>query len=240
VMAERIVAGGVDPARITVIPNAVDGDVFPVQTRSRRLASRLGITDDTIVIGYISSIVEYEGIDVLIDAYAAMSAGTSTPVALLIVGDGPERERLMRQAADLGVANATFTGHVPHDTIQDYYSLIDIFVVPRRPVEVCHLVTPLKPFEAFATGRTVVLSDVRALAAIAKESQAAELFTAGSAESLARTLTTLLHDEPRRKQLAAAGADWVRDQHTWAANAVAYRRLYADLGVAMPAPLVAR
>jgi hypothetical protein len=61
--------------------------------------------------------------------------------------------------------------------------LIDVFVVPRKPVEVCHLVTPLKPFEAFSTGRTVVLSDVRALARVARDSGAAELFSAGDAES---------------------------------------------------------
>ena len=228
-MAERIVSGGVDPSHITVIPNAVDVDAFPVQTRSRQLADRLGITDDTIVIGYISSIVEYEGIDTLIQAYAAIHASAPTPVALLIVGDGPERGSLMGQAAELGVAGATFTGRVPHEEILDYYGLIDIFVVPRRPVEVCHLVTPLKPFEAFATGRTVVLSDVRALATIAHESQAAELFTAGSAESLATVLTALLDDEARRKQLASAGSDWVRTHRTWAANAAAYRRLYAEL-----------
>jgi glycosyltransferase involved in cell wall biosynthesis len=233
-MAERIAAGGVDPGRITVIPNAVDADAFAVQTRSRRLATQLGIPDDTIVIGYISSIVEYEGIDTLIKAYAAISASTPTPVALLIVGDGPERSSLMRQAGELGVTGATFTGHVSHDAIFDYYGLIDIFVVPRKPVEVCHLVTPLKPFEAFATGRTVVLSNVRALAAIAHQSQAAELFEAGDPESLAGTLTALLNDEPRRKQLASAGADWVRTHRTWAANAAAYQRLYAELGAQAP------
>jgi glycosyltransferase involved in cell wall biosynthesis len=116
--------------------------------------------------------------------------------------------------------------------VLDYYSLIDIFVVPRKPVEVCHLVTPLKPFEALATGRTLVMSNVRALAALADECQAAELFEAGSSDSLAKTLTALLEDGDRRRRLAAAGADWVRAHRTWAANAEAYKRIYAELGAA--------
>jgi glycosyltransferase involved in cell wall biosynthesis len=230
VMAQRIAAGGVAEDRVSVIPNAVDVDAFPVQTRDRGLATKLGIADEVTVIGYISSLVEYEGIDDLIRAYAAVRAGAPTPVALLIVGDGVEREPLMRHAQGLGLTDVIFTGRVPHDRVLDYYGLIDVFVVPRKPVEVCHLVTPLKPFEAFATGRTVVLSNVRALAAIAAQSQAAELFEAGDPDSLAATLMALLNDEPRRKDLASAGADWVRAHRTWAANAAAYVRLYTELG----------
>jgi glycosyltransferase involved in cell wall biosynthesis len=239
VMAERIHAGGVPKERITVVPNAVDVDAFPVLIRNRELAARLGIGADTTVIGYISSVVEYEGIDTLVSAYAAVKAASPTPVALLIVGEGQEREGLMAQAASLGLEDAIFTGQVPHETVLDYYSLIDIFVVPRRPVEVCHLVTPLKPFEAFSTGRTVVLSNVRALAAIAQQSRAAELFEAGDELSLASVLLGLLKDPERRTELAAVGAAWVRAERTWAANAQVYLRLYEELGVVAPAPAAA-
>src|SRR5919107_6207497 len=177
VMADRIVAGGVPRERITVVPNAVDVSAFPVLERNAELAGRLGIAPGTVVIGYISSLAEYEGIDTLVAAYGRVRAATGTPVALLVVGDGPVLPELRGAAKDLGGVH--FTGQVPHDTVLDYYSLIDVFVVPRRPVEVCHLVTPLKPFEAFSTGRTVVLSNVRALASIAAQSEAAALFEAG-------------------------------------------------------------
>lgn len=231
VMADRIEEGGVARDRIAVIPNGVDVDAFPVLTRDLPLAATLGIDEGTTVIGYISSIVEYEGIDTLISAYATVKAASATPVALLIVGDGAELARLKAQAAALGLTDVIFTGRVAHDVVLTYYSLIDVFVVPRRPVEVCHLVTPLKPFEAFSTGRTVVLSNVRALAAIAAASSAAELFEAGDDASLAAVLLALVDDPQRRRELAAAGAEWVRAERTWAANADAYLRLYRQLGV---------
>ena len=227
VMADRIVAGGVPRERITVVPNAVDVSAFPVLQRDTELAARLGIAPGAVVIGYISSLAEYEGIDTLVAAYGRVRAATGTPVALLVVGDGPVLPELREAAKDLG--DVHFTGQVPHDTVLDYYSLIDVFVVPRRPVEVCHLVTPLKPFEAFSTGRTVVLSDVRALAAIAEQSGAAELFRAGDAESLTGVLLGLLADPARRRQLAEAGAAWVRAERTWAANAQLYIRLYDEM-----------
>ena len=74
VMAERIAGGGVARERISVVPNGVDVDAFPVQTRNQPLAAGLGIADGVTVIGYVSSIVEYEGIDVLIAAYAKVKA----------------------------------------------------------------------------------------------------------------------------------------------------------------------
>ncbi len=227
VMADRIVAGGVARERITVVPNAVDVSAFPVLQRNTDLAGTLGIAPGTVVIGYISSLAEYEGIDTLVTAYARVQAAADVPVALLVVGDGPVRAELQEAAKDL--AGVHFTGQVPHETVLDYYSLIDVFVVPRRPVEVCHLVTPLKPFEAFSTGRTVVLSNVRALAAIAEQSKAAALFEAGDAGSLTAVLLDLLADPDRRRQLAEAGAAWVRAERTWAANAQIYIRLYDEM-----------
>lgn len=234
VMADRIEAGGVPRERITVVPNGVAVDDFPVLSRDRRLAAELGLTEDTTVLGYISSLVEYEGIDILISAYAQLKQEVDRPIALVIVGDGPVRERLTRHAQACGADDAIFTGTVPHDSIRAYYSVIDIFVVPRRPVEVCHLVTPLKPFEAFSTGRTVVLSNVRALTSIAEQSGAAELFEAGSAESLAETIRSLLTDPERCRQLARAGSAWVRRKRTWRVIAMESVRVYERLGIVAP------
>jgi glycosyltransferase involved in cell wall biosynthesis len=101
--------------------------------------------------------------------------------------------------------------------------------VPRRSADVCRLVTPLKPFEAFATGRALVLSDVEALREIAEDSGAALLFTAGDAGSLASVLTDLVDDPAKRQTLAWQGAQWVRKSRTWDANAEVYRQVYDHL-----------
>jgi glycosyltransferase involved in cell wall biosynthesis len=229
VMAERIVATGLPPARVTLAPNAVDVDDFPVSTRNLSLAGDLGIAPEEVVIGYISSLVEYEGIDTLIEAYGLVQGVTSRPVRLVIVGDGPERSNLEALVAQAGLEGVIFTGKVPHTVVTDYYSLIDVFVVPRRSADVCRLVTPLKPFEAFATGRALVLSDVEALREIAEDSGAALLFTAGDAGSLASVLTDLVDDPAKRQTLAWQGAQWVRKSRTWDANAEVYRQVYDNL-----------
>jgi len=228
VMERRIVDAGLPPERLTIVPNAVDGDRFRIDGRNDELAHGLGIPPGAVVVGCITSVVEYEGIDTLIDACARLTR-SGLPVWLLVVGDGPVLPALRRQAEELGLRAATFTGRVPHSEVIAYYSVIDIFVVPRRPVDVCHLVTPLKPFEAFAASRAVVLSDVDALREIAGDSKAAELFGAGDPVHLAEVIRALVTEPDRRAVQAATGAQWVRSARSWATNAGLYADVYARL-----------
>lgn len=231
VMKRRITGEGCPSEKISVVPNAVSGDQFPIQSRDPELASMLGIEDGEIVVGYISSLVEYEGVPILLEAFSKLRQGMEVPVKILIVGDGPVLDSLKATAGSLGLTDAIFTGRVAHEEILSYYGLIDLFVVPRTAAAVCQLVTPLKPFEAFATGRSVVMSDVDALKEISEASGAAALFTAGNSTSLAGVLAELVRDPEARKRMAASGAAWVRKSRSWEANAEAYNVQYKSLAL---------
>lgn len=231
VMKRHIVDRGEDPDRISVTPNGVQPEEFPVVAPDLQLKAELGIPLDVPVIGYITSVVEYEGIDTLITAFSRMRQ-RGEDAWLLLVGDGPVRQSLEQLAKSLGVSDRVlFTGRVPHEKILGYYSLIDIFVVPRKNRAVCRLVTPLKPFEALSTGRTVVVSNVDALQEIADESQAAVTFEAGDAESLTTVLRRLLADPSQCQELSERGSVWAREQRSWAAIAAGYDVSYEKLGV---------
>lgn len=231
VMKRHIVDRGEDPDRISVTPNGVQPEEFPVVAPDLQLKAELGIPLNVPVIGYITSVVEYEGIDTLITAFSRMRQ-RGEDAWLLLVGDGPVRQSLEQLAKSLGVSDRVlFTGRVPHEKILSYYSLIDLFVVPRKNRAVCRLVTPLKPFEALSTGRTVVVSNVDALQEIADESQAAVTFEAGDAESLTTVLRRLLADSSQCQELSERGSIWAREQRSWAAIAAGYDASYEKLGV---------
>ena len=137
----------------------------------------------------MSSLVAHEGIGTLLDAVRLMQ-DAGAPARALIVGDGPERTALQRQAADLGL-NAIFTGRVPTARVRDYHAVLDVFVVPRNPDRVCQLVTPLKPVEAMASGLPVVVSAVHALGEIITDQETGMLVTPLDAAALADCLQQL-------------------------------------------------
>ncbi|WP_166429962.1 glycosyltransferase [Nesterenkonia sphaerica] len=221
--------GAVRADHVYLARNAVDPADFPLQPRSAGFRADLGLAPGDVVLGYISSMVEYEGIEVLISAYRQLRDVTPN-VRLLLVGGGRHLEELKRYAAREGLHDVIFTDKVPHEEVIEYYHAIDVFVVPRRRTRVTELVTPLKPFEAFSTGRPVVMSDVEALAEIARDSGGAgRLFPADDSGALANVLSELVHDEELRERLGRQGAEWVRRERSWDANVLAYAKLYREL-----------
>lgn len=229
-MADKIAAAGVPRERITIVPNAIDPAEFAPVPRDLKLLRSLGFREDTTVVGYVSSLSEYEGIDVLIRAFARLRSRTRQGgIGLLIVGAGAHRAALDVVVEEVGAEGIVFTGSVPHTEVTSYYGLLDVFVVPRLPVAVCRLVTPLKPYEAFALQRAVVMSDVEALAGIAAESGAAELARAADDRDLARVLERLIDDDEGRVAMGRRARDWVTRERTWDRNASLYAELYERL-----------
>jgi glycosyltransferase involved in cell wall biosynthesis len=232
-MRQDIVArGGVDPDRVVVVPNAVDVERFVPGPRDPGLAARLGVDDDPVV-GYISSFTGYEGIRYLIEATAELRR-RGRRVRCLLVGDGEERAALEATARTAGVADGTviFTGRVAHDQVLDYYRLIDVFVVPRTNDRVSQLVTPLKPYEAMAMERALVVSGVGALLEIVTDGVTGRSFTPEDPIALADVLEPLLDDPAERARLGRAARMWVTEHRTWHQNGIRYRSLYESLGVA--------
>lgn len=226
---EESPGGAIESRNISLARNAVDPNDFPPPAGPSSARGLLGIDNNQVVIGYISSIVEYEGIETLLDGYKKLSDNHEN-VHLLIVGDGPYLNHLKTQSEKNKIPNVIFTGRIPHEDVLAYYHAIDIFVVPRRKTRVTELVTPLKPFEAFSTGRAVVMSDVAALVEIAQDSDgAARLFAADDPSDLARVLTELVGDPDQRRKMGEQGSRWVRERRSWSSNVPAYQQVYEEL-----------
>ncbi len=229
-MREEIVTRGVPAEKILIVPNAVSGEFLEPLPDATALRQELTIGPDEHVVGVVSTLVPHEGIGTLLQATAILRA-RGLPVRALIVGDGPERAALQRQAAEVGLAQAAvFTGRVPAAKVRQFHALLDVFVVPRTPDRVCQLVTPLKPIEAMASGLCVVTSEVKALAEIVKQEVTGMQTVPQDPVSLADCLEYLLYSPDIRRKLGDNAREWVARDRTWAQNAARYRDAYASLG----------
>lgn len=229
VMKAQLVERGVPEKKIHVIPNGVDPEAFQATGPQPDLARRLGIEEHDVVLGYVSSFTPYEGIHHLIEAVAIL-ADEGLPVRGLLVGDGKERERLEARARELGVADrVVFTGRVAHDHVAALYGLIDVFVVPRTGDRVCRLVTPLKPYEAMAMERAVIVSGVEALKEMIIPGVTGLTFEPEDSRDLARVARPLVRSPERRRELGRAARKWVSTHRTWSRNGGLYERLVRTL-----------
>ncbi|MEV7606248.1 glycosyltransferase family 4 protein [Paenarthrobacter sp. NPDC089322] len=228
-MKANIAAAGVPAERILLAPNGVGGSYLEAPLSVAEARRQLGLDVDAQIVGTVSSLVDYEGLDDLIAAFEVL-APEHPRLQLLIVGDGASMPALQHQAVKTGLGNRIrFVGRVPASLARTYHSAFDAFVVPRKNLGVTRSVTPLKPVEAMACSRPVLASDLPALAEIVDHGVTGLLVRPEDPAELARSLAQLLADPPQMTAMGIAGRDLVLSTRTWDANAAAYVRAYQAL-----------
>ena len=216
--------------RLTVAGNGVDTERFSPGPAPADLRARLRL-EGAVVVGSTARMLRYEGLDLLVEAVARI-APAHPRLRLLLVGGGPEEQRLRALTARTG-APVIFTGQVPPESVADHLRLVDVFAVPRRAVSVTRYAAPLKLLEALAGGRAVLASPVGDVPDLLAGGRG-ELSPAGDVDALALALAGLVTDAPRRAALGAAARAWALKAGTWRATAATTAGVYAGLAARGP------
>lgn len=119
------------PNPISVVPSGISLEQHKQRMpEAERLQKRrdLGIPDEHQVLLSLGRLGTEKNLEELLELFAE-ELGRNGDLTFLIVGDGPDREHLERQAQTLGVQDhVIFTGMVKPNQVQDYYQLGDVFV----------------------------------------------------------------------------------------------------------------
>jgi glycosyltransferase involved in cell wall biosynthesis len=155
---DHIVRYGARPDRTIVFPLTVDVHALTLRAnelRPRRfeLRSRLGIEEGAVAILHVGRLIEQKAPDDLVRAVARAHSETALPLTLVLVGDGPEEQRLRTLADDLDVPTV-FAGMLAGDDLIAAYVAADVFALVSRR-ETWGVVVN----EAMASGLPLVLSD---------------------------------------------------------------------------------
>lgn len=220
---------GVAEKKITVIPNAVDIAKFSFgQLADPELQQQLDLQDKT-VLGFIGSFYAYEGIPLILEALPEIIK-QQPDVRVLLVGGGPQEQVIKDRVRQLKLESyVVFTGRVPHEQVQDYYKLVDIFIYPRLAMRLTDLVTPLKPLEAMAQGRLVIASDVGGHKELITDQKNGVLFKANDVSSLAACTLDLLGRSQHWDEMRQSGRQYVEQTRNWQNSVGNYQQVYAQL-----------
>lgn len=222
-----ILARGISPERVTVIPNAVDVSRFPFKAvADPELMQQYGLTSGA-TLGFAGSFYAYEGLDSLLRAMPLVLR-VAPQVRVLLVGGGPRDASLRALAKRLGIEDIVhFVGRVPQREVQRYCSVMDVMVFPRIPRRLTELVTPLKPLEAMAMGKLVAASDVGGHKELIRDGYNGHLFPPGSPDALAKCLIGLLDKSTNAEPIIANARTFIERERTWATSVDRYRSVYA-------------
>ena len=190
------------PKQYTVIPNGIDMS----QYASGEARERPGELTGQPIVGTVSSLTPEKGVDVLLRAMSLL-VDRFPKLQLYVVGDGPLRSQLEREARDRAIdARVCFAGIDPE--VHPWLSSTDVFVLPSRSEGMGRVLQ-----EAMASGVAVVASRVGGIPELVRDGVSGLLVDPDDPAALAEAIGDLLDDDARRRQLADAGRRFVADSY---------------------------
>lgn len=206
--------------RISVIPSAVPGEHAP--TDLHRVHSIRAKLDGDRVIGFVGALVnKHKDPLTLLRAFHRLRQRDNR-LALLIVGEGPDRHTLEQYMASNDVEGVYMTGFV--EDPETYYACMDVFALPSRMEGL-----GTAALDAFAWGLPVIAGKAGALPEIVRDRETGLLFDPGDDIALADGIDWLLRHPAEAHGLARAGKQLLQKRHDPAVMVEAYRALYQRL-----------
>lgn len=181
------------PRTAVVVPNATE-QIMPLAPADRAaLRRKVSGADDALILVAVGRLVDGKGYDDLLDAFATVAAADPRPV-LVLVGDGPERERLLGRAGSLGLAGRVrLLGQ--RDDVAELLSACDLYVSASHWEGL-----PLAMLEAMAAGLPVAVTAVGDVPVVVDDG-CGRLVPPRDPQALASALQELLADVPRLRAL---------------------------------------
>ncbi|WP_432573420.1 glycosyltransferase, partial [Kineococcus sp. SYSU DK005] len=208
---------GVERDRVRVVPPGVGLDRFTPDRAGAR--ERLGVPDGARTVFTARRLVQRMGLDVLLDAWAAMERRPGD--RLLVAGEGPERAALEAQVERLGLGGSvSLLGRIGEEELVDRYRSADVTVMPSRSLEGFGLTA----VEALACGTPVVVTDVGGLPEVVDGLDPSLVVPAGRADLLAQRLERALAGEVPDAAACRAHAE----TFTWPRAVATHREVYAE------------
>ena len=212
---------GVQPERITLIPNGVG--IPPEGTFDRQdmqlVRREIAVEEGAHLVISVGRLTSQKGHIILLDAIPRVLQHFPKTVFAL-VGDGPLRDDLEQQGIRLGIENVIRLVGVRGDIFR-LLSAADVFVLPSLSEGM-----PLALLEAMGMGVPILASNLEGIASVVEHGRHGLLIPAGEVESLSLALVRVLGDASLREQLAANGKQLVLANYTLDRMCEEYENLF--------------
>ena len=195
--------------KVHVVPNGVNPDRFSGINKSFRSKSSGQFT-----IGFVGTLKPWHDLPTLLEAFSQLHRKDPN-TRLLIVGDGPEREKLEKYVVSRNIVDAVeFAGAVNPSEIPGFLESMDVAAAPYSNLDNFYF-SPLKVFEYMAAGLPVVAAKVGQLIELIQDGGNGILVPPDDPDAMVDVFNRLLLDPDLRKQLGEKARDTMLCNYTW-------------------------
>ena len=198
---------GIPSSKITVLHNCIDTDRFRFNRAREDVRTEFGFAENDFVLGHVGTLRKEKAHDVLLKAFAKFRQ-QRTAAKLLLVGDGPLREQLVAQVAQLGLVNdVVFAGS--RTDVADLHKAMDLFVFPSR-----NEALGIALLEAMYSRLPVVTTKIGGIPEVVKDGETGLLVDSEDVESLAQAIQYLYENPEVREMLGRNAKVYAAANHS--------------------------
>lgn len=200
-----LISWGVEPRKIVITGSYVDTKMFNPKVDGRAVREKLGLKEDEPMILYCGRLVPVKGVERLLKA-AKIVLKNIKNAHFVIVGDGPQRERLEKMAKELGIEESiTFVGLLDYEEIPRYMAAADIYAHPAYSESFGKACA-----EASACAKPVVAFKVGGIPEVIIDGETGLLVENGNTKQYAKALIKLIKNEKMRKTMGEKGRKYIK------------------------------
>lgn len=203
-----LTARGIDEAKIKVVKNGVDKEMFKPVPKDEALIGELGLEGKKII-GYIGTHGMAHKLDFILDCARNMQGRND--FHFLFIGAGAEREALLAKKEREGISNVTMLDSVPKDQVVRYISILDLSLINLRKSELFKTVIPSKMFENAGMQIPIIMGVQGEAQEMLEEYGAGLCFEPENEEDFNAKLQQLLSDPDLYERCRTGGAEMSRD-----------------------------
>jgi glycosyltransferase involved in cell wall biosynthesis len=209
---EALIEKGLPKEKVTFLPNGADLDIFTPKKKKKELINALGLNGKKVFV-YTGNFGYAQGAECILQA--ALYLQNEENIHFLLVGDGPDKPKLLRFASEKNLKNVQFIEAQPFDVISDYYALSVASIVPLRKKELFKGARPSKVFTSLACQKPVIYCGEGETARIIEEVGCGIVVEPENPEKLKEAVLELSKNLKLAEEMGRRGRNFVEKNYTW-------------------------
>jgi len=192
--------------QVDLVPNGVDASMFKPGATGASFRKAHGLQGKYIAL-YAGALGLSNDLDVVLHAAARLK--DEPEIALVLLGDGKERQALVARARAICLPNLFFLPAVPKEEMDEALAAADACIAILKPLDVYRTTYPNKVFDYMAAGRPVILAIDGVIRQLIEAAEAGVFVPPGDPEALAAAIRTLAANRGAGRAMGRSGRAYV-------------------------------